>query len=227
MAAAMFVSITVISCIDILIAYLPVYGEQRHLPVELIGLLLSVRAGASLVTRIFMGRLIRLLGRSRLLAVSMLAAALGLAGLPFADAPVTLVLLMVLVGLGLGLGQPMTIAWIANRSPRSERATALGVRLTGNRAALLVVPSVMGSIGGAAGVGAIFGVLGGAMALGGWVAGTTPFDELVEQRDRALAARAEARSEAPTLTGTGGEIGSAPTEPSPPGGPAAEPGDPP
>jgi MFS family permease len=222
MAAAMLVSITVISCIDILIAYLPVYGSRRDLPVELIGTLLTLRAGASLMTRVFMGRLIALLGRSRLLAVSMGISALGFAALPFAESPILLAALMIMIGLGLGLGQPMTIAWIANRSPRAERATALGVRLTGNRAALLVVPSVMGAIGGAAGVGAIFGVLAAGMASSAWVAMTTPFDELVEERERVVAARAAARAGGPAGEAEPGEPSAGPHAPA--AGPGPGPG---
>jgi MFS family permease len=89
---------------------------------------------------------------------------------------------MVAAGLGLGLGQPMTIAWVATRSPRSERATALGVRLTGNRASLLVVPPLLGALAGAAGVTAIFVILAAALLGGALLASRTPFDELVERR---------------------------------------------
>jgi hypothetical protein len=84
---------------------------------------------------------------------------------------------MIVIGLGLGLGQPMTIAWVANRSPRQERALALGVRLTGNRAALLIVPTMMGVIAGASGITAIWLVLAGFLGVGANVARTTDFDD--------------------------------------------------
>jgi MFS family permease len=84
---------------------------------------------------------------------------------------------MVLIGLGLGIGQPMTIAWVANRAPRQERALALGVRLTGNRAALLVVPTVMGVIAGASGITAIWLVIAAFLGFGASVARRAPFDE--------------------------------------------------
>ncbi len=176
MASAMLVSVTVISALDVLIAYLPAYGQATALSVALVGGLLSVRAGASLISRAFMSQLIGLLGRGRLLAMSMGAAGVALLFLPFTASPVALVAIMIVVGLGLGLGQPMTIAWVANRSPRSERATALGVRITGNRVALLVVPTLMGAIAGAAGIQAIFIVLAVSLGLGAAVAFVTPFD---------------------------------------------------
>lgn len=177
MASAMLVSVTVISALDVLIAYLPAHGEDAGLSVALVGGLLSVRAGASLISRVFMSQLIRLLGRGRLLGLSMAMAGVGLFLLPFTTDAVALVAIMVVVGLGLGLGQPMTIAWVANRSPRTELATALGVRITGNRVALLVVPTMMGAIAGAAGITAIFIVLAVSLGVGAAVAFATPFDE--------------------------------------------------
>jgi MFS family permease len=176
MAAAMTVSITVISAIDVLVAYLPAYGEATGLSVETIGLLLSVRAGASLASRFFMPQLIRLLGRKRLLALSAGMAAAGIALLPFVSSVPVLVGLMVAIGLGLGVGQPMTIAWVANRSPQHERALALGVRVTGNRAALLTVPAAMGALAGASGIGAIWLALAVLLGGGALVAARTPFD---------------------------------------------------
>jgi MFS family permease len=177
MLSAMFVSITVISSVDVLAAYLPAYGDDVGLSVALVGTLLSVRAGASLVSRFFMAQLIAVLGRSRLLAVSMIMAGGGLLLMPLVTSPPVLIAIMVVVGLGLGLGQPMTIAWIANRSQRSERATALGVRLAGNRAALLFVPTAMGAIAGTAGISAIFVVVAISLGIGAAVALATTFDQ--------------------------------------------------
>jgi MFS family permease len=181
MAAAMLVSITVISAVDVLVAYLPAYGEENGLDVGTVGALLSVRAGSSLVSRAFMGRLISLMGREWLLAASMAMAGGGVVLLPFVSSEPILFALMVLIGLGLGLGQPMTIAWVANRSPRPERGLALGVRVTGNRAALLVVPTIMGAIAGAGGLSAIWVVMAALLGFGAVVAQRTPFDELAAE----------------------------------------------
>lgn len=182
MPAAMTVSIIVISVLEVLIAYLPAYGEATGLAVAAVGFLLSVRAGASLVARVFMGRTIALLGRERTLAGSMAVAGVGMGLLPITNQVEVLVVAMILAGLGLGMCQPMTIAWVAQRSPRAERATALGVRLTGNRGSLLIVPATMGAIAGAAGILAIFWILAIALLAGAVLALRTPFDELVERR---------------------------------------------
>jgi predicted MFS family arabinose efflux permease len=177
MPAAMFVSIVVISTVDVLAAYLPVYGEAAGLSVAVVGGLLSIRAGATLVSRLFMVWLIARLGRRLLLAVSLAVSALGLGLVPFTASPVGLAILMILGGFALGMGQPMTIAWVANRATRQDRATALAVRLTGNRAALLIVPAAMGVVAGAAGVAAIFWAIAALLGTGAAVAYATPDDE--------------------------------------------------
>ncbi len=122
-----------------------------------------------------MGRLIGMLGRRRLLVAGMATAALAVSLVPFATAAGPLVVLMILVGLGLGIGQPMTIAWVAGQSLRTERATALSIRLMGNRAALLVVPTMMGAVAGSAGMAAIFVVLASMLTAGAAIAARAPF----------------------------------------------------
>ena len=183
MLSAMFVSIVVISTLDAIVAYLPAYGSVSGLSVGLVGALLSIRAGAALVSRVFMTRLIARLGRGRLLATSMAMAALSLLVLPFVRSDTVLLGLMVVVGMGLGLVQPMTIAWVANRSPRRERGTALGVRITGNRIALLIAPTLLGGIAGTAGISAIFIVMGLSLGLAAAVALVTGYDEPVGRPD--------------------------------------------
>lgn len=176
MPFAMLVSMIVVSSVDLLIAYLPLYGEVRGLAVTTVGFLLAIRAGASMLCRIFMGVLIAWLGRNRLIAISMSAAAIGLALLPFVSDTAALAVLMVLIGLGLGIGQPMTMAWIANRSPRAERGTALGVRLTGNRTALIVVPILAGAVAGVTGVSLVFWLVAMLLFAGAAIGYRAPLD---------------------------------------------------
>jgi MFS family permease len=177
MVTAMVVAITIISSIDVLIAYLPAYGEAVGLSVATVGALLSIRGGATLISRLFMTRLIAALGRERLLSSSMAVAGLGFLLLPLVGATPLIFVLMALIGLGLGLGQPMTIAWIANRAPRRERALALGVRLMGNRAALVVTPTLMGALAGATGLVALWITLALVLGSGALAARRSPLSE--------------------------------------------------
>ena len=100
--------------------------------------------------------LIRLLGRRRLLALSIVMPAVSLAAFPLLDAPFLLYTAMVLTGFGLGLGQPITLSWVVSQAPVDVRGTAIGVRLSGNRLGQTVLPVGIGAIAGGAGVTAVF-----------------------------------------------------------------------
>lgn len=183
MMQAMLVSIAVVTSIDVLVAYLPVYGEANGLSVGLVGMLLSIRAGASLISRFLMGHSLRLLGRQRLLAGGLILAGAGMLLLAAAPASWLLVAAMAMFGLGAGIGQPITIGWVADQSPRSERATAIGLRLMGNRLALLTMPLAMGLIAGAAGVSVTFAAVAAVLTAGAATAASTPFGAVVRTGD--------------------------------------------
>ena len=156
MPQAMLASLTVLTSIDILVAYLPAYGEATGLPVEVVGFLLATRAAASMASRLVMLPLIALFTRRRLLVLSMMVPALALAALPLLDALALLYLAMGVIGFGLGLGQPITLAWVAGQAPPEVRGTAIGVRLSGNRLGQTALPAIVGAIAGATGLVAVF-----------------------------------------------------------------------
>ena len=168
-ASAMFVSVVVISTIDVLVAYLPIFGEISGLSVQLVGLLLSVRAASTLASRLVMTQMVRRLGWGTTLVSSLAMAAAALAVLPMTTDPWLLILLMAACGFGIGLGQPMSVTWIASRTSKADRATALSVRLGANRASLLFVPAVMGAVAGSAGVAAVFVIVALVLEAGAWV----------------------------------------------------------
>ena len=156
MPHAMVASLTVLTTIDLLTVYLPAYGEANDLSVQTVGLLLAARGAASMASRLLMLPLIRLLGRRRLLALSIVMPAVSLAVFPLLDAPFLLYTAMVLTGFGLGLGQQITLSWVVSQAPVDVRGTAIGVRLSGNRLGQTVLPVGIGAIAGGAGVTAVF-----------------------------------------------------------------------
>lgn len=160
MPQAMIASVTVLVTIDLLVAYLPAYGEAYGISVATVGILLSVRAVASALSRLSMVVLIDAFGRKRVLVMSLVLPAVSLALVPVFPAVAALYVLMAIAGFGLGLGQPMSTAWVASAAPVEARGMALGVRLSGNRLGQVVLPAAIGAVGGAAGVTAIFVVLG-------------------------------------------------------------------
>jgi MFS family permease len=177
MPQAMLASITVLSSVNILIAYLPVYGEATGLPVEIVGLLLAVRAGASTVSRLLMTPMRDALGRRNLLVVCLVVPAIALATMSILTSVPALVVVMVLIGFGLGLGQPLTLSWVAGQAPRELRGTAVAARLGGNRVGQFVLPAAVGVVSGIVGVGAVFWTVGILLGLGAVFVRTGPFRE--------------------------------------------------
>ena len=147
----MITSCIILAAVDITLVYLPALGAERGLTARLIGLLLALRAVASMVSRLFLGRLSARLGRRRLLVVSTLAAAISTALVPIPMPIGLLAAVVVVMGLGLGVGQPVTMAWLAESSPPGMRGRSMSLRLVGNRAGQLLIPSTVGLV--AAGLG--------------------------------------------------------------------------
>jgi MFS family permease len=157
--AGIFASIAVLSAADIFTAYLPVIGEQRGIGPGAVGVLLALRAGASMATRIGIGRIVARVGRERLIILSALGAAVSLGAISFVHSVVPLAVLCLITGVGLGFGQPLSMTLIVQLVPEYARATALAVRLTGNRVGQVAAPAAAGLVAGSAGARSVFWVL--------------------------------------------------------------------
>jgi MFS family permease len=162
---AILVSTTVLSAIDVIVAYLPALGEERLWAPAFVGALLSVRAAASMVSRIFLGAWSDRFGRRALLAGSMAISAAALLAMPFLTWEPAMIAAMAVGGFGLGIGQPVTISWVAAVARPETRATALSVRLMGNRVGLMALPLTAGLVAGTAGAGGVLGFTGFVVAI--------------------------------------------------------------
>ncbi|WP_055565035.1 MFS transporter [Streptomyces atriruber] len=159
--AGIFISLAVLSATDILTAYLPVVGEHRGIAPATVGLLLSLRAAATIACRLVMTPLIRLLGRTALLTTTCLLAGLLCAGIALPVPVWALALVLAVLGFCLGVGQPLSMTTVVQAAPDGARSTALALRLTGNRLGQVAAPASAGLIAGVAGVAAPFVMLGG------------------------------------------------------------------
>ncbi|MFE5892569.1 MFS transporter [Streptomyces sp. NPDC056462] len=168
--AGIFISLAVLSATDILTAYLPVVGEHRGIAPSVIGLLLSLRAAATIACRLVLTPLLRLLGRTLLLTVTCLLAALLCAGIALPVPVWALALILAVLGFCLGVGQPLSMTTVVQASPDGARSTALALRLTGNRLGQVAAPASAGLIAGLAGVAAPFVMLGALLLLSAGVA---------------------------------------------------------
>jgi MFS family permease len=193
MPAGIFASVAVIAAVDVFTAYMPVVGAERGIGPRAIGLLLALRAAASIAARIGIGQAVRRAGRTRLISVGAASAAAALAAITVADDLWLLAPLCIVAGFGMGFGQPLTMTLVVQQVPEHARATALAVRLTGNRVGQVATPAAAGVIAGGAGASAAFWLISGilvasvvaieqavpASSAGAASAGALPLDETV------------------------------------------------
>ncbi|WP_262058367.1 MFS transporter [Streptomyces sp. STR69] len=169
-----FVSLSVLSATDILTAYLPVVGEHRGIAPSVIGVLLSIRAAATIACRLVLTPLLQLLGRAALLTATCLLAGVLCAGIAL-PVPVWAVgLMLAVLGFCLGVGQPLSMTTVVQAAPDDARSTALALRLTGNRLGQVAAPAAAGLVAGVAGVAAPFVMLGALLMLSAGAALRSP-----------------------------------------------------
>ena len=161
---ALLVSCVVLAAVDITLVYLPALGADRGLAAGFVGLLLTLRAVASMASRLFLGRLVARVGRRRLMIVSVALSAVSMAAVAAPLPPLAMAAVVVLLGLGLGVGQPLTMSWLAEVAPAGLRGRAMSLRLTGNRLGQVLIPTTVGLL--AAGMGSAGVLWATAAALG-------------------------------------------------------------
>lgn len=172
--AGIFISLSVLSATDILTAYLPVVGEHRGIAPSVIGLLLSLRAAATIACRLVMTPMLRLLGRAALLTATCLVAGVLCAGLALPVPVWVLAAMLLVLGFCLGVGQPLSMTTVVRAAPDEARSTALALRLTGNRLGQVAAPAAAGLVAGVAGVAAPFVMLGALLTLSSGIALRSP-----------------------------------------------------
>lgn len=162
---ALTISCVVLAAVDISLVYLPVLGTETGVSAGAIGALLALRAGASMVSRFFLGQLSAWIGRGRLLTGSIALSALAMALVPAPLHVIALGIVVVGLGLGLGVGQPLTMSWLAEQTPPGLRGRAMSLRLTGNRLGQVLVPTAAGAVAAGAGAAGVLLATSGALAV--------------------------------------------------------------
>ncbi|MER7643183.1 MFS transporter [Streptomyces sp. NPDC126522] len=172
--AGIFISLSVLSATDILTAYLPVVGEHRGIAPSVIGVLLSIRAAATIACRLVLTPLLQFLGRAALLTATCLLAGVLCAGIALPLPVWAIGLMLAVLGFCLGVGQPLSMTTVVQAAPDDARSTALALRLTGNRLGQVAAPAGAGLVAGVAGVAAPFVMLGALLVLSAGVALRSP-----------------------------------------------------
>ncbi|MEN9856865.1 MAG: hypothetical protein RLZZ222_12 [Actinomycetota bacterium] len=156
MFAAVFMSLAISSTADILVVFLPLYGNENQFSAFSIGVIISIRAATSMASRFFLGRLSARYSTKQLLVTSNAISVVACAAMAFAPNPWVLGAIVFVAGFSLGVGQPLTMSLISQLTVPEERALAVSTRLTGNRLGQFVIPAGAGLLAAGSGTSAVF-----------------------------------------------------------------------
>jgi MFS family permease len=165
--AVMASSVVTVTALDLLVIYLPALGAERQIDASNIGLLLTVRSAAALISRLFYARAIYTIGRSSLTLASMLGSAASFLLLALPLTLPAMYAVLALLGLAIGIASTLTISGVVHLAPAEATGTALTLRMTGNRVGQIVFPALAGLVAAATGVAGILLALGFGLAASG------------------------------------------------------------
>lgn len=159
LAATIFASVITVTTFDVLIIYMPLLGTERHIEASHVGWLLTVRAAGAMASRLAYVSLFKIFGRVPLTLASLILAAAGLMILALPLPLWVLYIGAIASGYGLGISSTLAFSGMVQLAPANVRATALSMRLTGNRIGQVVFPSAASFFAAVAGAGGVFAII--------------------------------------------------------------------
>ena len=154
--AAIYTSLAISSVGDILIVFLPLYGSEKSISPLSIGIILALRAAASMLSRLSLGILSARFSTKNILIYSNAISILTCAAIAFAPNEWALGLVVLIAGFSLGVGQPLTMSLVSQATRPEERALAVSTRLMGNRFGQFILPAGAGLLAAGAGTSGVF-----------------------------------------------------------------------
>jgi MFS family permease len=154
--AAIYISLAISATADVLVVFLPLYGSENNFSPYAVGIILALRAGTTMMSRFFLGRLSERFSTYQLLMWSTLISLVACGAMAFAKSAISLAAIVFIAGFSLGIGQPLTMSLVAQKTQPEERALAVSARLMGNRLGQFLVPAAAGIVAAASGAGAVF-----------------------------------------------------------------------
>ena len=157
--------VILVSASDIIVIYVPLLGAERHIDVHDIGLLLTVRAAASMVARLFYARMVLVFGRWPLMISATFFCGLSYAAFA-APLPLwAMHLAIAVMGFSFGLATTLSITIVVDMTSVGARGTTNSLRIMSNRAGQFVLPFGAGLVAAVAGLSGLFGLLAVAIAV--------------------------------------------------------------
>jgi MFS family permease len=164
LAVVVLAGVIMVSASDIILIYVPLLGAERHIDVKDIGLLLTVRAAASMVARLFYARMVGLMGRWPLMVISCLVCAATYAAFAVPLPLWAMHVVIAVMGLSFGLATTLSITIVVDMTAPAARGTANSLRIMGNRIGQFLLPFGAGVVAAAAGLSGLFILIAAAIA---------------------------------------------------------------
>jgi MFS family permease len=165
LVAVVVAGVIMVSASDIMIVYVPLLGAERGIDVSHIGWLLTARAAASMVARLFYARLVLAVGRWPLIIWSTTACAASYAAFaaPISLAP--MIVTICVMGFSFGLATTLSITMVVDMTTAGAQGTANSLRIMGNRIGQFALPFGAGVVAAAMGLPALFLLTASAIAV--------------------------------------------------------------
>jgi MFS family permease len=169
LVAVILVGMVLVSSSDVIIIYIPLLGAERQIDVHDIGLLLTVRAAASMLARLFYARMVSMFGRWPLIIATTFICAVTFAVLAVPLPLWAMHVTLGAMGFAFGVATTLSITIIVDMTTVSARGTANSLRIMSNRIGQFVMPFGASLVAALAGLAGLFLSLAAATA---FVAGT-------------------------------------------------------
>lgn len=157
---ALLAGSVVLASVDLFLAYLPALGHERGIAAVIVSAMLVVRSMFSMFSRLFLGSMVAVLGRRRLMVWTIAVSAAGLLAFALPVPVAVLLALSAVYGFAIGTCQPITMSWIAELATPGTRGLAMSLRLASNRLGQTLLPSLLGALSAATGAAGVFAATG-------------------------------------------------------------------
>lgn len=171
---ALISSSLMLTSLDLLLAYLPQYAEERSFAPIVLSTMLVVRGAATMLSRLLLSTATRTFGRRTVLVISALLAGGSLMALLIPLQAGFLIALMGIFGFALGTVQPLTMSWITLITAPRDRGVAASLRIVGNRLGQTVIPLVVAPLSLVGGAVTVLLATGASLLLAAWLSRLAP-----------------------------------------------------
>ena len=149
LVAVVVTGVIVVSSSDALVVYIPLLGAERHIDVHDIGLLLTVRAAASMLARLFYARMVTAFGRWPLMTTNTFAFAATYAAIAVPLPLWAMYLTITIMGFAFGVATTLSITIVVDMTTAGARGTANSLRIMSNRIGQFAMPFGAGLVAAA------------------------------------------------------------------------------